>query len=82
MPCSREYVSRFTHDWGGFCSSDAHNKPGTAIYFLGIIDILQDYNLRKQLEHGIKALQYEGVRVPVLVSLSDALPIIGSDLVC
>lgn len=57
-----EYVSRFTHDWGGFCSSDLHNRPGTAIYFMGIIDILQDYNLRKQLEHGIKSLQYDGVR--------------------
>lgn len=30
---------------------------------MGIIDILQDYNLRKQLEHGIKSLQYDGVRV-------------------
>lgn len=29
-------------------------------YFAGIIDILQPYNLRKQLEHGFKSMRYDG----------------------
>jgi 1-phosphatidylinositol-4-phosphate 5-kinase len=40
----------------------------TEIYFCGIIDILQPYTLRKQLEHGFKSLRYESVCEFVLVA--------------
>jgi len=37
---------------------DKENQLTDEIYFLAIIDMLQPYNIRKQMEHGIKSLRY------------------------
>ncbi|SPR00499.1 unnamed protein product (mitochondrion) [Plasmodiophora brassicae] len=43
---------------GGVRSVD-NGQPGNVVFFLGIIDILQRYNLRKRAEHSWKALKYD-----------------------
>eukprot|EP00011_Vannellida_sp_DIVA3-517-6-12_P004556 CAMPEP_0114609084 /NCGR_PEP_ID=MMETSP0168-20121206/2908_1 /TAXON_ID=95228 ORGANISM="Vannella sp., Strain DIVA3 517/6/12" /NCGR_SAMPLE_ID=MMETSP0168 /ASSEMBLY_ACC=CAM_ASM_000044 /LENGTH=851 /DNA_ID=CAMNT_0001819995 /DNA_START=199 /DNA_END=2751 /DNA_ORIENTATION=- len=47
--------SIFTLDRGGYGATDQNNQPVPEIYFLGVIDILQPYNLAKQAEHAWKA---------------------------
>lgn len=44
----------FKNEEGGYQASDDSNKPLDEIYFMGIIDILQVYNWRKQLETSFK----------------------------
>jgi hypothetical protein len=46
----------FYSDAGGFRSSFATNTPGPEIYYLGIIDILTPYTLKKRLEHTFKSI--------------------------
>jgi len=53
------YVSIFTHDWGGILATNEFNRPLNTIYFMGIIDILQPYNMKKFLEHSLKSLKYD-----------------------
>ena len=36
--------------------TETEAAPGDAIYFMGIIDILQQYDLRKRAEHALKVL--------------------------
>ena len=44
----------------------AHNARGDQLYlYVGIIDILQDYRLKKKLEHAFKAVVYDGDTVSV-----------------
>lgn len=51
--------------------------------YIGIIDVLQSYRLAKKLEHAVKSLVHDGVRVPIPVffcaSNSDLLTQICSD---
>ena len=50
----------FTQDDGGLCSVDPlTGREGNEVYYLGIIDILQRYNARKKMEHGVKALTHD-----------------------
>lgn len=62
LPCS-SYRSIFSHDWGGLRSTDAENVHTNVIYFIGVIDILQEYNVRKKLEHGFKSLKYDSDKI-------------------
>ena len=34
-----------------------------AIVFFGIIDILQEYNMSKRLEHGLKSMRHDGATI-------------------
>jgi len=43
---------------GEICAMDKDMQPLDEVYFLGIIDMLQPYNLRKQMEYGIKSIRY------------------------
>ncbi|KAI4296248.1 hypothetical protein L6164_036221 [Bauhinia variegata] len=36
------------------------------VLYMGIIDILQDYNLRKKLEHGCKSTRYDSMTISVI----------------
>lgn len=36
------------------------------VLYLGIIDILQEYNLKKKLEHTYKSLQYDPMSISVI----------------
>lgn len=56
---TRVYRSAFTRDFGGFRASDAANSPLPEVYYLGVIDVLQDYNVKKQLAHGWKSMKVE-----------------------
>lgn len=44
---------------GGLRGSTELNEPISEIYFLGIIDFLQDYNGRKKAEHAFKSMVYK-----------------------
>jgi len=62
-PIVRENVSDetiknpFTNTCGGMCFRDLETgELGNEIYFVGIIDILQQYNRHKKLEHFVKSL--------------------------
>eukprot|EP01105_Mastigella_eilhardi_P009477 TRINITY_DN2236_c0_g1_i2.p1 TRINITY_DN2236_c0_g1~~TRINITY_DN2236_c0_g1_i2.p1 ORF type:complete len:209 (+),score=30.71 TRINITY_DN2236_c0_g1_i2:149-775(+) len=51
-------VSVFRQDHGGYTATDESDRPAPSgeVYHLGIIDILQEYNARKKVEHSLKAL--------------------------
>jgi 1-phosphatidylinositol-4-phosphate 5-kinase len=36
------------------------------VLFMGIIDILQEYNVRKKLEHKYKSLRYDPLKISVV----------------
>lgn len=36
------------------------------VLYLGIIDILQEYNLKKKLEHTYKSMQYDPMSISVI----------------
>lgn len=47
----------FTDTFGGMCFRDQKSgKLGNAIYFVGIIDLLQQYNRPKRLENFVKSI--------------------------
>jgi 1-phosphatidylinositol-4-phosphate 5-kinase len=46
----------FRQHYGGIRSSDDHDKDFTEVYYLGIIDIFQTFNLRKRFEYSLKSL--------------------------
>ncbi|KAK9815279.1 hypothetical protein WJX72_000998 [[Myrmecia] bisecta] len=41
-------------------SPEAGSQPEDVVLYFGIIDILQEYNLSKKLEHSFKALRHDG----------------------
>ena len=49
--------SYFRQDNGGIFATNKENEPIDTLYFLGIIDILQPYNLRKKVENKIKLIR-------------------------
>jgi len=51
-------MSVFQSDDGGMRGEDLNGIPNGEHYFLGIIDILMLYTVRKQLEHLYKTLQF------------------------
>lgn len=36
------------------------------VLFMGIIDILQEYNVKKKLEHACKSLRYDPLKISVV----------------
>jgi hypothetical protein len=46
----------FYQDNGGFRSTDANNNPSTAIYYIGVIDILTYYDSGKRFETFFRTL--------------------------
>lgn len=48
--------SIYHQDAGGIQASDEHDNDVPIIYYLGIIDILQTYNIRKKVEFQLKSL--------------------------
>lgn len=49
----------FTREYGGFQSSDSSDQPWQEVYLIGVIDVLQDYNVKKKMAHSWKAMQVE-----------------------
>ncbi|KAG0167138.1 Phosphatidylinositol-4-phosphate 5-kinase [Apophysomyces sp. BC1015] len=45
----------FYSDEGGFQSTDEYDRPTTSLYFMGIIDILTPYDVKKKSEHFFKS---------------------------
>eukprot|EP01105_Mastigella_eilhardi_P001567 TRINITY_DN1186_c0_g1_i19.p1 TRINITY_DN1186_c0_g1~~TRINITY_DN1186_c0_g1_i19.p1 ORF type:complete len:527 (+),score=148.94 TRINITY_DN1186_c0_g1_i19:1258-2838(+) len=48
--------SIFSCEEGGYGATDDYDLPCGERYYLGIIDILQPYNMRKKVEHALKAI--------------------------
>lgn len=46
----------FYSDDGGFQATDESNKPIASLYYMGIIDILTPYDIKKKSEHFFKSL--------------------------
>lgn len=51
----------FYQDEGGLQATDEANESMDVIYYLGVIDILTPYSMKKQLEHMWKGLQDDRV---------------------
>lgn len=60
---SRRKRCVFYQNDGGYQSTSNQETPLEEIYFLGIIDILTPYNLKKEIEHFFKSLSYDEVSV-------------------
>lgn len=46
----------------------ARNAAGERLLlYIGIIDILQSYRLKKQLEHAMKSMLHDGVRKQIIL---------------
>ena len=43
--------------------SDDESKPTEGQLYFGIIDILQNYNLTKRIEHAYKACQFDSISI-------------------
>jgi hypothetical protein len=56
---NRICLSVFTQDEGGFRSSTVENGAYRELYFVGIVDIFQEYTIKKQLEHSYKVKKYD-----------------------
>ncbi|XP_041003483.1 phosphatidylinositol 4-phosphate 5-kinase 2-like [Juglans microcarpa x Juglans regia] len=70
MPARAERVSRFgvdQHSGSGSNNSTPSSQGGGEIFdvilFFGIIDILQDYDISKKLEHAYKSLQVDSTSI-------------------
>lgn len=63
--------SFFSNRPGGIPARNA--KGERLLLFLGIIDILQSYRLKKKLEHTLKAMIHDGVNLNVNCTLHDCL---------
>lgn len=50
------FPSVFKREYGGFQASDDNEALFSELYYIGIIDIFQTYNLRKKLENSLKSL--------------------------
>ena len=48
--------SQFKEDEGGFRGTGDNNCKLNIVYYVGIIDILQHYNIRKKVEHALKSI--------------------------
>jgi hypothetical protein len=55
-------VSIFNSDEGGIRGITPAGKQSNVIYYMGIIDILQQYNAKKKLEHSYKSLSLNAVK--------------------
>jgi len=51
----------FYKDEGGFLATDASEQPLDKVYYLGIIDILTPYDLKKKGEHFFKGFSADRV---------------------
>ena len=59
----------FTTEHGGMSFYDEDGNPGNEIYFTGVIDVLQKYNKRKQMENWVLSM-----RVPDVSTVSCVPP--------
>jgi len=46
--------------------SEANGQVYDVVLYLGIIDILQEYNIRKKIEHAYKSIQYNSLSISVV----------------
>jgi 1-phosphatidylinositol-4-phosphate 5-kinase len=50
------FKSMFQKEFGGMFARDTDDEPLAEIYFLGVIDILQNFGVRKKLENMIRSI--------------------------
>ena len=58
-------VSEFRSYYGGMLSQPSPTEP-SEIYFIGIIDTLTEYNLKKAGEHHLKSLLYDSTQISAI----------------
>ena len=70
----RETVNtEWNRDGGGLRARGEQEEESDTVYFLGIIDILQEFNMKKRLENAYKTrLQVMAGKDPTLISAVDA----------
>lgn len=62
-------ITDLTNDGGFICESSSAATSTRMIVYVGIIDVLQEYNLRKKLEHGTLLLRgFTPVRITIYIS--------------
>lgn len=59
LPYQGDDSNRLLNFCGGLRATNENDEPLSEIYFLGIIDFLQDYNARKVTEHALKSIIYK-----------------------
>lgn len=52
-----------TTDHGGLCSKDVDGAQGDEVYFMGIIDILEEYTVVKAMEGAAKTLRFRALHL-------------------
>jgi 1-phosphatidylinositol-4-phosphate 5-kinase len=57
-PTAREFTRSVSNPFYEMDDGGIHNWNGEKIYFLGVIDILTEYNTKKKFEHFFKSLKY------------------------
>lgn len=56
-PSESTGASIFRSEGSGFRATDSEGNALDLIYHMGIIDILQPYNMRKKVEHAFKSIK-------------------------
>lgn len=62
MPAKAELILRRT-DFDSELIGEPSGELYDVILFFGIIDILQDYDLTKKVEHAIKSMQHDPISI-------------------
>lgn len=57
------WTSAWSADLGGVRGMNGDFSPRSEIYYLGVIDILQEYNMRKKAEHAIKSISNDSTKI-------------------
>jgi len=55
---SQGNFSQWTQEYGGLLARSATEEPYKEVYYVGIIDVLTEYDIKKKSEHAIKSILY------------------------
>jgi 1-phosphatidylinositol-4-phosphate 5-kinase len=60
IPLTFSGTSAWTQEYGGLIGRTKSGEPLKEVYFMGLIDILTEYDIKKKSEYAIKSLLYMG----------------------
>ncbi|KAJ4455455.1 putative Phosphatidylinositol 4-phosphate 5-kinase 9 [Paratrimastix pyriformis] len=60
------FLSLFQAERGGLRTMQADGTPGREVLFMGVIDVLQQYTVSKQVEHFFKSMRYDKMGISAI----------------